>query len=600
VGTASGGINRIKPRLAVTVKRTDGLPENTVSAVWVGGDDTLWLGSRHHGLTAITSRGEKSLVSTASGLAGDEVTALGQNGTGPLWVGTTTGLSRLQGQNIRNFRTSDGLAADHVTALLADPDGYLWLGSSSGVQRFKPTPAGLSPAEPIAACAPNAMVPDTRQGMWIGTADGLFRWSAGRLERHWPAPGQPGCEVLSIHASRAFPGLLWVGTNGDGLLAFANGRMTPLTQKNGLPNLYICALQETPGYLWLASVAGIYRLEIGLLAKALQSPSTNLAPMMINEEDGLTGRESARHIWPASAVDSRGYLYFPTMTGLAVIKPDLAINRQPPMLQFEDILADNRSIRATPDPALPAELHVLEFSFSALSFSAPSKNACRYRLEGYDPQWVNVKAGQRQAVLYYNLKPGRYRFQVTASNNDGVWNPSAAEFAFRIVRRSPLPWLGVLLAMLAVLALAGVAWRRYANRRRVTPPPRPKYLTSALTPERAAEIDKKLQHAFAVDHLFLDPGMTLKKLAGKLLVHPNHLSQIINAQGHGFNDFINRARIEEACRRLLDPQTRERSILDIAYDTGFYSKSVFNTAFKKWTGQTPSQFRSGAGKTARH
>jgi AraC-like DNA-binding protein len=76
-------------------------------------------------------------------------------------------------------------------------------------------------------------------------------------------------------------------------------------------------------------------------------------------------------------------------------------------------------------------------------------------------------------------------------------------------------------------------------------------------------------------------------------IHANYLSRIINERrNQSFNDFVNQYRIEEACRRLTDPGWKNMTILQIAYETGFYSKSVFNTAFKKFTGQTPSQYRS--------
>jgi YesN/AraC family two-component response regulator len=84
----------------------------------------------------------------------------------------------------------------------------------------------------------------------------------------------------------------------------------------------------------------------------------------------------------------------------------------------------------------------------------------------------------------------------------------------------------------------------------------------------------------------------LKTLAERLGVHYNYLSQIINEQfKQNFNDFINKYRIEEAKKILKTPSGSEKTILEIAYETGFYSKSVFNTAFKKFTGKTPSEFR---------
>jgi AraC-like DNA-binding protein len=94
------------------------------------------------------------------------------------------------------------------------------------------------------------------------------------------------------------------------------------------------------------------------------------------------------------------------------------------------------------------------------------------------------------------------------------------------------------------------------------------------------------------DRVFLDAELNLQQLARKVGIHYNYLSRIINEKfGLSYNDYINGYRIEEAKRMLADPGQAARTILDIAYDTGFYSKSVFNTAFKKVTGMTPSQYR---------
>ena len=98
------------------------------------------------------------------------------------------------------------------------------------------------------------------------------------------------------------------------------------------------------------------------------------------------------------------------------------------------------------------------------------------------------------------------------------------------------------------------------------------------------------------EKIFLDPDLTLQKLSQQLHVHYNHLSQIINKHmNKSFNDYINSYRIEEARKKLADPEESGKTILEIAYDTGFYSKSVFNTAFKKFTGMTPTQYKKTIG-----
>ncbi len=92
---------------------------------------------------------------------------------------------------------------------------------------------------------------------------------------------------------------------------------------------------------------------------------------------------------------------------------------------------------------------------------------------------------------------------------------------------------------------------------------------------------------------YLNPSLTMSGLARDLRISPRHLSQIINELfGRNFCEFINGYRIEESKRLLSDPAREGRSILDIAYDVGFNSKSTFNSAFKKQTGMKPSEFRA--------
>jgi AraC-like DNA-binding protein len=90
----------------------------------------------------------------------------------------------------------------------------------------------------------------------------------------------------------------------------------------------------------------------------------------------------------------------------------------------------------------------------------------------------------------------------------------------------------------------------------------------------------------------LNPNLTVEQLARQLGVAPRELSRAIN-QGFGQNffEFVSGYRVAQA-RRLLEDAGSTTSILDVMYDAGFNSKSVFNTAFKKATGTTPSQYRS--------
>jgi AraC-like DNA-binding protein len=95
------------------------------------------------------------------------------------------------------------------------------------------------------------------------------------------------------------------------------------------------------------------------------------------------------------------------------------------------------------------------------------------------------------------------------------------------------------------------------------------------------------------NELYKDHEITLRTFSKKLSLTPHVVSQVINEQlSFNFNDFINSYRVEEAKKMLRDTEMRNYTIASIAYDCGFTTLSSFNSAFKKFTSITPSQFRS--------
>ncbi|MCU7862861.1 MAG: AraC family transcriptional regulator [Candidatus Thiodiazotropha sp. (ex Lucinoma borealis)] len=122
-----------------------------------------------------------------------------------------------------------------------------------------------------------------------------------------------------------------------------------------------------------------------------------------------------------------------------------------------------------------------------------------------------------------------------------------------------------------------------------------KYQRSALDNETSILLYKALQAHMDREKSHLDSKLTLAQLAEQLAISSNYLSQVINEQaGQNFFDFINSYRINEAKQSLINPSQGDTNILSIALNAGFNSKSAFYTAFKRQTGQTPSQFRKSS------
>ncbi|WP_068311314.1 helix-turn-helix domain-containing protein [Aliiruegeria sabulilitoris] len=120
-----------------------------------------------------------------------------------------------------------------------------------------------------------------------------------------------------------------------------------------------------------------------------------------------------------------------------------------------------------------------------------------------------------------------------------------------------------------------------------------RYSRSGLTEERAETITERLERYMRAERPYLDPELTIEKLAKRMAVPRHHVTQVINERhGKNFYLFVNEYRIEAVKRAMRAPEGADRTLLDIAYASGFNSKSTFNTAFKRLTGMTPSQYRT--------
>jgi AraC-like DNA-binding protein len=121
--------------------------------------------------------------------------------------------------------------------------------------------------------------------------------------------------------------------------------------------------------------------------------------------------------------------------------------------------------------------------------------------------------------------------------------------------------------------------------------PEQRYRNSNLTQAAIETIGAKLTKFMEQTEPYLDPALSLTSLASQLNVNPNHLSQVLN-EGFKLNfyTFINRYRVEESKRLLVDPAFAHYSIIAIAGEAGFNSKSTFNKVFREITGLSPSEY----------
>lgn len=190
-------------------------------------------------------------------------------------------------------------------------------------------------------------------------------------------------------------------------------------EKSGLPNSFLYAvLEDKYGHLWMSHNRGISCLNL----KTNQFKNYRV-------QDGLQSNEFNTG---AYYKDEKGLLYFGGINGFNVIDPDNIPEDQSPIatainqINVNDIeIKSDSSFNKISLLSLNYEQNTISFSFSALEFCRPEACKYRYKLEGYDNQWI--ESGSVHFARYANVAPGNYTFKILACNPDGYWATSPKE-----------------------------------------------------------------------------------------------------------------------------------------------------------------------------
>ena len=180
----------------------------------------------------------------------------------------------------------------------------------------------------------------------------------------------------------------------------------------------------------------------------------SIAPVAYGTADGMMTRECSGGGDPAGWRGSDGKLWFPTIKGVAMIDPGrMKTNAQAPPVVIEQIRINDQPIPLSDRIELPPGTTRFDLYYTAPSFVAPEKVRFKYKLEGFDKDWID--SGTRRIAYYTNLRPGAYTFRVIASNNDGVWNETGAAFSLYL---KPYFYQTYWFYAVCLLVLALLAW----------------------------------------------------------------------------------------------------------------------------------------------
>ncbi|HMJ61555.1 MAG TPA: two-component regulator propeller domain-containing protein, partial [Bryobacteraceae bacterium] len=432
IGTGGGGLTRLfdtTPFTSYGVK--DGLSSEAALPIFEDREGSLWIGTNGGGLNRFRN-GTFSSFTTKDGLADNVIFSICEDREGALWIGTRKGLTRRKGGVLTTYTKKDGLPGDAVTATFVDQQGAVWIGTRAGISKWQDGKFKTYTTEDgLSNNVVRTIAEDRQHNLWIGTGGGgLDRFDGAHFEVFDSRRGLSNDVVFDVHPDA--DGTIWVGTNGGGLNLFENGKFTAFTTRNGLPDDAVFRiLEDNSGNLWMSSNRGVFRVSKQALKEFAAHPNRRIPTVIYGAADGMNTTECNGGFQPAGWKGHDGRLWFPTMRGLVVVDPAKLESRDSPQpVMIEQVFVDGREV----DPRAAAHTlpgkGALEFRYAAPNFRAPHRVAFRYRLHGFDRNWID--AGGRTIAYYTNIPPGDYRFEVLASNGEGNWNSPSVSLALEL------------------------------------------------------------------------------------------------------------------------------------------------------------------------
>ena len=455
VGTDGGGLNRFKDGKFTTYTTEEGLSKDAVLPVIEAQDGSLWVGTAGGGLNRLKD-GKITTYTSRDGLSNNFVFSITEDREGSLWIGTRNGLDHFKNGRFQVYTTSQGLPNNSVLTTLVDSQGSLWVGARGGLSRLQngkfttyTTQSGLS--NPFVL----SIYEDRQGSLWIGTGGGgLNQLKDGKFTVYSTKQGLSSDVVMTTYEDEE--GSLWIGTNGGGLNRFKDGKFTTYTMREGLfDDSVFRILEDDDGNLWMSSNRGVFRVSKQQLNDLAAGKMNRVTSVVYGTSDGMKSRECNGGYQPAGWKTRDGRMCFPTMKGLTIIDPKLQVSAARLPVVVEKVGVRGQFFDAGALRRIPPGAGQLDFYYTALGFLSPEKIAFKYKLEGFDKNWVD--AGTRRVAYYTNLPPGHYRFRVIAGQEDGRWDEQGASCdLFLTPHFYQTGWFDALCVALGLGLLAGV------------------------------------------------------------------------------------------------------------------------------------------------
>jgi signal transduction histidine kinase/ligand-binding sensor domain-containing protein/DNA-binding response OmpR family regulator len=500
-GIKGGGVLKFDPeqKRFKLVQRTftNNLFNNNIRSIYEDSSDRLWLGTFGGSLFYTDKNNYQKFTKIATTLRPVAMKEVSIGNKKKLFFGgeSNIGLFSLdlpeEGQIDPSTLKMNSEITACIFSVLQDDSNNIWIGTYNGglfrwmatdnPNEFKKDRLSYNKniQNSISSDIIRCIFEDKKGNLWFGTGNGLCVLSKEESKLNNPkftiyqhvvndTTSLSNSYVLNITQDSNDD--IWIGTFGGGINKFIpsnnstkKGSFIKYSEIDGLPNNVIkCIIEDNENNLWISSNKGLtkfstkdktfknYDVNDGLQSNEFGE----LSGIKRNNGEILFGGINGLNIFNASEIIDNKISAESVITQFSIFNKTIETGQE-----FNGRVILKNSINKTKQIELKYKENSFSFEFSALHYAANSKNKFKYKLEGFDNDWISTSSKMRFAT-YTNLEPGSYNLMVKTSNNDGVWDKTPA--SLKIIVKPPFWRTNIAKSIYILLFIGGLfLFRRF-------------------------------------------------------------------------------------------------------------------------------------------
>ncbi|TVQ02949.1 MAG: hybrid sensor histidine kinase/response regulator [Balneolaceae bacterium] len=452
------GLHRYRQSLFHTV--TFPFSDNNFYGIYRDSFGGIWIGRMFSEITRVTSSGTIERIDVqADWQSTGSFTELND---GSMLLGSymCRAENRTNTGGCTNLVLIEGLRGRYIRALHQDREGILWVGTSAGFTKIAINEEGETEVvEEIMEREVRFILETTDGDIWLATnGAGVLRFHKGVYSRYDTKNGLSSNNIRVLFQDEK--GDVWVGSEDRGLnrIKPASGRISAIRSSDGLYDDGLhTMMQDGNGRIWFSTNQGIFWVEMSHLQQFVDGDRSEIISISYTERDGMMNREANGGFQNSGMRTPDGRLWFATQEGILVVNPyKIEPDGNLKKVIIEEIRTGETLLQQQAEGGIELSSDQKSFSiiYNSPSFTAPGRIRFRYKLEGFDDDWVD--AGFRREAFYTNVPAGEYRFKVSAyyDRNHADMNITEIEMAVAPMFYETI-WFPLLMLLLIGLVAGG-------------------------------------------------------------------------------------------------------------------------------------------------